>query len=175
MKIQFYVLGLLLRYGPQHGYMLMQKVEQQISDFAQIKLPTIYYHLDKLNEKEYISATYEKDGNRPEKKVYSITPNGEQYFYELLKKMQAEELKLELPFDGIIFFQDRMDKNEFCESIKSAILTIESKLNRIIAHQQNVLCVIPEGGKIGTRAIFNHHIYHLEAELKWLKEIEKGI
>lgn len=175
MKIQFYVLGLLLTYGPQHGYMLMQKVEQQISDFAKIKLPTLYYHLDKLNEKEYISATYEKDGNRPEKTVYSITPNGEKYFYELLKKLQAEELKLELPFDGVIFFQDRIDKNEFGQSIKSAILSIEAKLNRVIAHRQDVLCVIPEAGKSGTIAIFNHHIYHLEAELKWLKEIEKGI
>ncbi|MHC1723704.1 MAG: PadR family transcriptional regulator [Aminipila sp.] len=175
MKIQFYVLGLLLRYGPQHGYMLMQKVEQQISDFAQIKLPTIYYHLDKLNEKQYISATYEKDGNRPEKTVYSITQNGEKYFYELLKKMQTEELKLDLPLDGVIFFQDRLDKNEFCQSIQSARLTIEAKLNRVIAHRQAVLSVIPEGCKSGTTVIFNHHIYHLEAELEWLKELEKGI
>ncbi|WP_243158096.1 PadR family transcriptional regulator [Aminipila terrae] len=113
MKIQFYILGLLLRYGPQHGYMLMQKVEEQISDFAHIKLPAIYYHLDKLNQNGYISAACQKDGNRPEKTVYSITAEGEKYFDGLLKKMQAEELKLELPFDGIIFFRIKSMKTSF--------------------------------------------------------------
>lgn len=155
--------------------MLKQTVEEQIADFAKIKLPTIYYHLEKLNEKEYISASFQKDGNRPEKTVYSITKDGEKYFYLLLKKMQSEELKLELPFDGVIFFQERIDKNEFSNAIETAILTIEAKLNRMSAHRNEVMNIIPDVGKASTKAIFNHHIYHLQAELEWLKEIERGV
>lgn len=175
MKAQFYILGLLLRYGPQHGYMLKQTVEEQISDFAQIKLPTIYYHLEKLNDQGYITATFQKDGNRPEKTVYSITSEGENYFHQLLKKLQSEELKLELPLDGAIFFQERLDKEELSDAIESAILSLEAKLNRLRAYRDEVVSSIPDVGKAGTKAIFNHHIYHIQTELKWLKELKSGV
>ena len=175
MKAQFYILGLLMRYGPQHGYRLKQTVEEEISDFAQIKLPTIYYHLDKLKENGYVSATSDKDGNRPEKTVFSITEDGEKYFYILLKKMQVEELNLDLPLDGAIFFRERIEKNEFSTAIKNAKLTIESKLEKLIAHRDSTLRIIPDIGKSGAQAIFNHHIYHLQAELEWLKEQEKEL
>lgn len=175
MQTQFYILGLLLRYGPQHGYLLKQTVEEQISDFAQIKLPTIYYHLEKLNEKGYVSAAFQKDGNRPEKTVYRITEAGENYFYALLKKAQSEELQLELPLDGAIFFREKIDEQAFSQSIRSAIHALDAKLKRVIAHRDHVMRLIPDTGKAGTRAIFSHHIYHLRAELEWLKEIEKGL
>ena len=175
MKTQFYILGLLLRYGPQHGYLLKQTVEEQISDFAQIKLPTIYYNLEKLAERGYVSAAFQKDGNRPEKMVYSITEEGEKYFNILLKKMQAEELHMELPLDGALFFRERIDTKEFADSIKNSIRTFEDKLNRVIAHRDNVMQTIPDVGRANAQAIFSHSIYHLRAELDWLKEIEKGL
>ncbi len=175
MKVQFYILGLLMRYGPQHGYRLKQTVEEEISDFAQIKLPTIYYHLERLKESGYVSATSDKDGNRPEKTVFSITEDGEKYFYLLLKKIQREELSLELPLDGAMFFRERIDKNEFSVTIKKAKLTIESKLENLIARRDSTLQVIPDIGKSNAQAIFNHHIYHLQAELEWLKEQEKEL
>jgi DNA-binding PadR family transcriptional regulator len=173
MKVQFYILGLLLRYGPQHGYHLKQIVEEQISDFAKIKLPTIYYHLEKLEENRHVTASFDKDGNRPEKTVYSITDEGTKYFYVLLKKMQAEELHLELPFDGVLFFRERISNEEFSGMLKNAIQVVEIKLNQVLAHRDITLRVIPDIAKANTQAIFNHHIYHLRAELEWLKEQEK--
>lgn len=175
MKAQLYILGLLMRYGPQHGYRLKQTVEEEISDFAQIRLPTIYYHLDKLKENGYVSATSDKDGNRPEKTVFSITEDGEKYFYILLKKIQVEELSLELPLDGAIFFRERIDKNVFSATIKNAKITMESKLEKLVARRDSTLQVIPDIGKLSAQAIFNHHIYHLQAELEWLKEQEKEL
>jgi len=175
MKAQFYILGLLLRYGPQHGYMLKQTVEDQISDFTQIKLPTIYYHLDKLNDKGFVSAEFQKDGNRPEKTVYSITEKGEKYFYTLINKIQHEELKLELPLDGLIFFQERVDLPELKKSLKKTIDTLEIKLAKVCAHHKNVMEFIPDQGKVSADIIFKHHICHLQAELDWLKEAESRL
>ncbi len=175
MKTQFYILGLLLRYGPQHGYMLKQTVEEQISDFAQIKLPTIYYNLEKLEETGCVSAACQKDGNRPEKTVYSITEEGEKYFNILLKKMQTEELHMELPLDGALFFRERIDDNEFTGTIENSIKTLEEKLNKVIAHRESVMQAIPDVGRANAQAIFSHSIYHMRAELDWLKEIEEGL
>jgi len=175
MKVQFYILGLLMRYGPQHGYRLKQKVEEGISDFAQIKLPTIYYHLEKMKEKGYVSANFEKDQNRPEKTVYSITENGEKFFYTLQKKIEVEELHFEFPLDGIIYFRERIDMNEYSLAVKNARRKIESELDLIVTRRDNTLRIIPNEDKPNALAIFNHHIYHLKAELEWLKEQEKGL
>ncbi|WP_088187115.1 PadR family transcriptional regulator [Desulfosporosinus sp. FKA] len=94
MKIPFYLLNLLLRYGPQLGYRLNKIIEEEISDFSKIKLPTIYYHLDKLKEKEYVTETLDKDRNRPEKFVYSITEMGKEYFNELFINLKKKYVRV---------------------------------------------------------------------------------
>ncbi len=131
--------------------------------------------MEKLKEKGYVEAISDKDGNRPEKTVYSITEDGEKYFAILLKKMQEEILNFEFPLDGAIFFNERIEPDDFLSSLKSAKQTVESKLKNLIAHRENAMLVIPEAGKSSAQAIFSHHIYHLRAELEWLKEIEKGL
>uniref|UniRef100_UPI000AEE63EC PadR family transcriptional regulator n=1 Tax=Clostridium sp. NkU-1 TaxID=1095009 RepID=UPI000AEE63EC len=65
--IPLYILGLLQRYGPQHGYQIKKIIAEQLSDFTQIKLPTIYYHLEKMETDGLLSANREKSGSRPEK------------------------------------------------------------------------------------------------------------
>ena len=117
MKIPFYLLGLLIRYGPQHGYRLKQIIEETISDFAKIKLPTIYYHLDKLKENGYVAETTDKEGNRPEKMVYTITDKGEEYYDELLMKQLTESYSPEFSIDGVLYFRDRADHNTLLEEL----------------------------------------------------------
>ena len=34
--IPLYILGLLLRFGPQHGYQIKKLLEEQLEDFTQI-------------------------------------------------------------------------------------------------------------------------------------------
>ena len=37
--IPLYILGFLLRYGPQHGYQIKKLISEQMADFTSIKLP----------------------------------------------------------------------------------------------------------------------------------------
>ena len=54
--IPLYILGMLLRYGPQHGYQIKKLLAEQLADFTDIKLPTIYYHLEKMEASGLITA-----------------------------------------------------------------------------------------------------------------------
>jgi DNA-binding PadR family transcriptional regulator len=175
MKIPFYILGLLLRYGPQHGYRLKQIIEERIADFAKIKLPTIYYHLEKLKKKGYVTETIERDGNRPEKMVYEITPDGQKYFNELLTKQLNEGYTPEFAIDGILFFRERTNHQLLQENLKSQINAIQIKLQTLKRHQSNTLSNIHEQGRFSAEAIFAHHRLHLEAELCWLKQTLEGL
>lgn len=175
MEVQFYILGLLIRYGPQHGYRLKQIVKTQISDFTQIKLPNIYYHLDKMNKDGYVTAETDKDGNRPEKTVYSITDKGKQYFNELMKVMLKEDTRLTFPLDGAIFFRERTNDSEFFNALDDAIQTYQQKLEALLHHRDETIKIIPSIARKETDAIFNHHIRHMKAELEWLQETKKGL
>lgn len=175
MKIPFYLLGLLLRYGPQHGYRMKQIIEERISDFAKIKLPTIYYHLDKLKEKGYVIETLDRDGNRPEKMVYTITASGREYFDELFDKQLKESYSPEFPLDGVLYFRERIDDSELYIELNSRKQDILRKLATLNRHKSNTLSSIPEQGRFSAEAIFEHHLCHLEAELAWLEKTMEGL
>jgi len=110
MKIPFYLLGLLIRFGPQHGYRMQQMVEDGIADFAKIKMPTLYYHLNKLSSQGYVRSEQDRDGNRPEKNVYHITDKGRAYFNELSTQIMKMQYQAEFNHDGLFYFYDLMDR-----------------------------------------------------------------
>ena len=82
--VPLYILGLLQRFGPQHGYQIKKILAEQLTDFTQIKLPTIYYHLVKMKEDGLLSASSEQPGGRPTKTVYAITEKGIDGFQSML-------------------------------------------------------------------------------------------
>ncbi len=175
MKIQFYLLGLLIRCGPQHGYRLKQYISEGIADFSRIKLPAIYYHLNRLLEDGYVSGTVDKEGNRPEKIVYAITENGRSYFNTLIGKILAEEFQTEFNLDGVLYFFEPGEKDFILDSLKNKRIEISEKFNSLSRHRTYVLKGLPEGTAFLAGEIFNHHLYHHEAELKWLDEIIEGL
>jgi DNA-binding PadR family transcriptional regulator len=67
--VPVYILGLLLRFGPQHGYQIKKLVSEYLSDFTQIKLSLIYFHLEKMHKDGLLQAVQDKNTNRPKKTV----------------------------------------------------------------------------------------------------------
>lgn len=175
MKIPFYLLGLLIRYGPQHGYKLKQIIEERISDFAKIKLPTIYYHLQKLKEQGYIEEAIDKEGNRPEKLVYTITESGIKYFDHLYINQLHENYTPEFALDGVLFYREKVDQEVLLEELKRKKEAIVEKLNSMQLHKENTLNHVHELGRVSTSLIFEHHQCHYEAELRWLEKAIKGL
>ena len=175
MKVPFYILGLLMRYGPQHGYNIKQLVSDGIADFAKIKLPTIYYHLEKLAGNGYIDSNVEKDGNRPERIVYSINESGIKYFNSLLNKILHENYNVEFDFDGALYFHSFTDKNTIINNLRKQKEYIQNQLKELIVHKENALNNLLPEYRIYCKSIFNHHIYHFETELKWIEETIKEL
>ncbi|PJI07971.1 MULTISPECIES: PadR family transcriptional regulator [Clostridium] len=175
MKVQLYILGILMRYGPKHGYSIKQIVSDNIADFAKIKLPTIYYHLDKLAQKGYINYVVERDGNRPEKTVYSITDLGVTYFNSLINKILNENYSVEFDFDGVLYFSDFANKKAVIKNLNKQKDYIENKLKELVNDKDNTVNKLLPEYRIYCISIFNHHIYHLETELKWINETLRGL
>jgi len=173
--VPLYILGLLQRYGPQHGYRIKKIMAQQLSDFTQIKLPTIYYHLAKMEADGLLRAESEKPGSRPEKTVYSITQMGMAAYRGMLSEQLCTEYRLALPMDAIFYFSDQYEP----QNITRALQTYADKLRRTLAgierHRDETLSHVPDDAKTMVNVIFSHHLHHYRAELAWADETLRSL
>ncbi len=165
--VPLYILGLLIRFGPQHGYQIKKIIGEQLSDFTQIKLPTIYYHLDKMYSEKLLGSENEKESSRPEKTVYSITEKGRTYFRENLNKLLRFEYRPVFSSDSVFYFSDSLDKDMIISSLKSYLNNLETILKIISQHKEETMKFVPEENRKETEIIFQHHMLHYKAELSW--------
>lgn len=168
--IPLYILGLLLRFGPQHGYQIKKLIEEQLEDFTQIKLPTVYYHLEKMEASGLITSTSEKQGERPEKTVYQVSEAGTYKFKELL--LQSLEIKYRPTFDidGTFYFSDSLDNTALADSLEKHIIAMKKTLEKLEFHHKETMENMPDSYKVSTNIIFEHHIMHYKAELAWAEQ-----
>jgi transcriptional regulator len=71
------VLQTLSSMGPQHGYGVARRIEQQSGDAVLLNQGTIYASLVRLQQRGLISAKWGSSDNNRRAKFYAITKRGE--------------------------------------------------------------------------------------------------
>lgn len=168
--IPLYILGMLLRYGPRHGYQIKKLLSEQTADFTSIKLPAIYYHLEKMERSGLISAQEAREGLRPEKRVYQITPEGKERFLLLLRQTLELEYRPTFAVDGALFFSEYVGAGEFTAALKCHAANLRDALTHIRTHREEALSQMPEDMRWAASLIFSHHELHVQAELDWAEQ-----
>jgi len=84
VTLRFIILG-LLNYYSMTGYDLKLLMDKTTNFFWSAELSQIYRELSKLESLGYINSRIEPQEGRPDKKVYSITPEGEEALVEWLE------------------------------------------------------------------------------------------
>lgn len=168
--IPLYILGLLLRFGPQHGYQIKKLLEEQLEDFTQIKLPAVYYHLEKMEAAGLIEAHRDRQGARPEKTVYRVSNAGSSRFKELLAETLNIQYRPTFDSDAAFYFSDHLDNNILLNSLSSHTARLKKSLDIIKRHRDETMAAIPEPLKTPACIIFEHHIFHVQAELAWAEQ-----
>lgn len=169
MDVPLYILGLLRRYGPQHGYQINKSFTENIADFARIKLPTIYYHLERLAAAGFLDATAAKESTRPERTVYAINARGEERFIHDLNGLL--EIRYEPTFgcDALLYFSDSLDPSTLADSLDQYITKMQQAVEFINRHEAESFAVVPEESRPWAAALFDHHRSHYQAEADWAR------
>ncbi len=150
----------LLRGQEMHGYQLNEFIDEQMAFCVDLKRSTAYYLLDKLCRDGYVTQEIGREGNRPERRVYRITPAGEEYFYTLLRQNLASYHAPTYAEDIGIIFQQQLPVAEVRQHL-------HQRRSTVLARQQEL-------HQLRTRlpashlAIIDHHLLHLDAELRWI-------
>jgi DNA-binding PadR family transcriptional regulator len=168
--VPLYILGLIVRFGPQHGYQIRKMIAEQLADFAQIKLPTIYYHLSRMEADGLVTARREKADARPEKTVYALTARGERAFSGMLAEALKFEYRPSFSADAAFFFSDRLDPEALREALFTHAQALRTAIPMIEAHRAESVALLPPEHARPADVIFCHHLKHYRAELEWAEE-----
>lgn len=171
--IPLYIFGLLLRFGPQHGYQIKKLIEEQLADFTQIKLPTIYYHLEKMEASGLLFSQIDQEGARPEKKVYHISEKGNSAFQTLLHQELNIQYRPNFNVDAVFYFSDHLSQQEIIDSIKNHLEKLRKSLEQINEHRACTMPYLPNEMRPFAEIIFEHHTLHYQAEITWAERSMK--
>jgi len=161
MVQQLILLGILLD-GKTHGYRLNEYVIHAMSLYTEIKKSKVYYTLEKLEKDGYVEHETEKEGKRPERRVYQITEKGKSYFLQLLRDNLGGFTRTYYNDDVGIGFMDRFPAVEVRKLLKKK----RGKIQSILKQLQEV----PDHTGNWNYAI-GHNITHLKADLDWIDSI----
>lgn len=143
-----------------HGYQINEFIDQQMAFCVDLKRSTAYYLLDKLCRDGYVAEEIEREGNRPERRVYRITPEGELYFQELLRRNLSTYTPPLFAEDIGVIFQHHLAPAE-------ALLLLRERREAMVTHRARLEALyisLP----LSHTAVIKHHLLHLDAELSWI-------
>ena len=143
---------------------------RNIPRWVKISEQSIYKKVLQLESKEYIVSHKEKEGNMPDKAIYTITNKGNDYFNKLMNDISNSDVSLYLDFNVIITNLDLVDdeqKQILVSNIKSKILELKELLNERQSHRQH----IPNVGK----QMFKQQLALVETLEKWIIDFENSL
>lgn len=144
-----------------HGYRISELLENSCAIPVSLKKANAYKLLADMEKQGWVTHRTEKEGNRPTRRVYSVTSSGKKAFLKLLKENLASPGKPE--FSGLV----GMDFAGFLPENEAASLLSE-KLSLLENHFME-LDGIPESVRKAHPSIEYMH-RHYSAEIKWISE-----
>lgn len=173
--VPIYLLGILLRFGPQHGYQIKRTLAENVADFTSIKLPTIYYHLEKMEREGWVSAKRETEGTRPERTIFTITQKGREAFLDGLERQLALTYRPTFDVDALFYFADHLGFSQIIRRLETYVTQLERSLAEIRRHQLAISADLPQDHRVCVGIIFSHHTLHYQAEKTWAQTTIKAL
>jgi DNA-binding PadR family transcriptional regulator len=164
MERELLLLG-LLRGQEMHGYQL-NEIISRVNKYIGLKKATVYFVLDKMAESGWITRTDEQEGNRPPRRVYHLTADGEAVFQQLLRENLAQHHPTQFTGDIGLAFADALPPEDLKALLHTRRAAVETEL-------MTLRTTIHPAGSL--RWIIDHQIRHLVAELDWLEELIQTI
>lgn len=171
MSRELLLLSLLHR-QEMHGYQINEFLNRDLAACTDLKKPTAYFLLNKMAQQGWVTEEEVREGNRPPRRVYRLTPAGEAAFQELLHHNLSSHTPVYFDDDiGLVALEALLPQE--------ARTLLEQRRGALAAALETAQAAPPHGGSL--QWIVQHRIHHLASELAWteellekLKHIEQG-
>lgn len=149
----------LLREQQMHGYQLWEFIGGGLSTCTDLKKPTAYYLLNKMAQDGWVEEHSEQEGNRPPRRVYRLTAQGEVAFQQLLRDNLSAYAHPSFPGDMGLAFLDALPP-------AAALALLRQRRAALADSLQAARQVPPHHGSL--QWLIDHQQHFLASELAWL-------
>ena len=168
-SIRLFILGTLAATGPLHGHQIRQQAQTDRTEtWTDIQVGSVYGALKRLaNENLIREVRTEKVGNRPERTVYEITPEGRRSLSAIHEAALRELDHHHDPFD-LALAQSRSVPEAHLEQI------VENRIGALrvqLAEQRHAANTADPFLNEAERLVIQHLIARTEAEIRWHTEV----
>jgi DNA-binding PadR family transcriptional regulator len=166
MSLKYVVLG-LLTHQPYYGYELKREAEQLLGRGAELNPGQLYPLLRKLAEQQLIVGERIEQEDRPDKRVFTLTPDGARDLEAWLEEsVPSQVARTPLFFRYIVLSCVQPDRrSEFLQQQRHTLL---AAIGQLVADRD----AQPDCDDLATRALREATILHTEADLKWIEWLE---
>lgn len=157
----------LLKESPKHGYEIKKKIKEILSLFAGVELKSIYYPLQILEKRGLVVKRRNKQGARPARLVYELTPKGQSLFNELLAKSFLNFKRPRFSLDLSLYFLNYM-KPEVAKRRLRARMRV---LDKVITGLKQMITSLKKKRLSSLVNILEHNLQMVETESKFLGQL----
>ncbi len=158
MHRELLLLGLLRRQH-MHGYELHEFINTRLPTCTNLKKPTAYYLLKKMERNGWLTQETQQEGNRPPRQVYRITEAGEAAFQRLLREHLATHTPTMFSDDISLAFLDALPRHE-------AVTLLAQRRAQMQTTLEHALSAPPHTNS--PALVLEHWVHHLRSELAWM-------
>ena len=161
MEKRLFLLGLLLSHD-MHGYQLNEVLQDIPGIPVTLKKSNTYKLLNDMETDGWVTHQVEQEGNRPPRRVYTVTKEGEAAFLRLLRDNLSTYPAPEFPASVGLDFMYALPADEVVPLLEQRQQAIEAKFQELDGVSEDI--------RQSHLAIeYLHHYY--ATELEWLAEV----
>ncbi len=161
----------LLRESPRHGYEIKKQIKEIFFLLAGIDLKSVYYPLRILEKKGLLLKRTAKEGKRPRRFIYELTPKGEARFRELLNRSFLDFKRPQFSLDLSLYFLNYLNP-EIAKRRLRARMHVLAGLSSSIGR---TLSSLKKKRSFALAHILEHNLEMVETESKFLSRLTKSL
>ena len=152
--------------GQMHGYEIKKRLQRELGETADINFGSIYYGLKSFVERGWVDHIRDESvkGN-PERSIYRITASGKKQLREFIEMILCDISDSLQPVEAALNFMENLPEDRTRK-------LLEERYEQMKRLYDSALSLDPDPAENPrARLIREHRLYHLGAELIWLKHL----
>jgi DNA-binding PadR family transcriptional regulator len=159
MRMEELVLG-MLKLGPAHGYELRSRVREELGPAWRVASSQLYAWLRRLEEGGYVSSALAEAPGGPPRRVYSLTPAGEERFWQWLLSGSTSPRRARGSYLIRLYFLIRFAPHHLATYVAEERAALDKRRARLLARDT--------GEDPFREAVRRLRLSQVEGGLRWL-------
>lgn len=164
--IDLIILGILMD-KPMNAFELARLIdEKQIGKFLKISKPAIYKSCKRLFKSGYLDGERVREGEMPEKVIYSVNKKGRGRFNKLMEHFSGNLTPFYLEFNTFLWNIDKIEKTKALKMLHDLRTQLHHLKDWIVKHEKETKSGVPFAG----RMIIKQYRMMIHTLVIWIKE-----